>query len=77
MEYKFYVDQMVRIGNECSSGDPNYHKRGRVKSLNDENFGYMVVDMIDPFDNGETHITWCRNALWEPCPNQICCKSLL
>ena len=77
MEYKFYIGQVVRIGNTCPVTDCNYHKRGLVVSLNGGGYGHIIVDMIDPFESGETHITWCRNDLWEPCPNQICCKSLL
>ena len=75
MEYKFHIGQMVRIGNECSTTDFNYHKRGKVVSVDE--VGDIIVDMIDPFMHGETHITWCSNHLWEPCPDVICCESLL
>ncbi len=75
MEYKFHIGQMVRIGNTCPCTDRNYHKRGRVVSVDE--VGDIIVDMIDPFSNGKTHITWCSNDLWEPCSDVICCKSLL
>ena len=77
MEYKFHIGQLVRIGNTCPCTDRNYHKRGRVVSLNKGRYGVIIVDMIDPFIHGETHITWCSNDLWEPCPDVICCESLL
>jgi hypothetical protein len=75
MEYKFRIGQMVRIGNECSATDTNYHKRGKIVAVDEE--GQIIVDMIDPFSHGEIHISWCPNWLWEPCSDQICCKSLL
>lgn len=75
MEYKFRIGQVVRIGNECPTTDTNYHKRGRIVAVDEE--GQIIVDMIDPFSGGETHITWCSNWLWEPYSDRICCKSLL
>ena len=75
MEYKFYIGQIVRIGNKCNVEDINYHKRGKIVSVDEVD--NITVDMIDPFSNGKTLITWCPKWLWEPCFNQICCESLL
>lgn len=76
MKYEFHVGQLVRIGNDCPRSDSNFHKRGIVRRVNKYN---IVVDMIDPFNDGRTHIDWCKNSLWEPVESMpaFVCKSLL
>lgn len=76
MKYDFHVGQLVRIGNECNKNDPNLGKRGIISKLDKLN---ITVEMLDPFEDGQTHITWVRNGLWEPCGESAAfyCKSLL
>ena len=75
MEYDFRVGQMVRIGNKIPSSDTNYHKRGYI-------IGFMsnecpIVEMIEPFTNGNTKVDWCPPEFWEPCKTNLTCRSLL
>ena len=74
MKYDLYVGQLVRIGNEVSKNDTNLHKRGRIVRFDR---ACPVVEMLDPFESGETTITWCPQRFWEPCPTKLICKSLL
>lgn len=75
MKYDFRAGQMVRIGNEISSSDSNYHKRGYVVGFT--NCGYPIVDMIDPFTAGTTRVDWCPSTFWEPYKTRLTCRSLL
>lgn len=52
---RFKPGDMVRIGGRVTANDINYHKRGIVAPY--EN-GCLVVNMIEPFKNGATRITW-------------------
>ena len=55
MKYDLHVGQLVRIGNEVSESDVNRNKRGRIVRFDG---AYPVVEMLDPFESGETTITW-------------------
>lgn len=61
---RFVPGDMVRIGGRIADDDPNYHKRGIVAPY--EN-GCLVVNMIEPFSNGATRITWLSEIAWELC----------
>lgn len=61
---KFKPGDMVRIGGRIATDDPNYHKRGIVAPYED---GELVVNMIEPFKNGMTKITWLSETAWELC----------
>nr|DAG43622.1 MAG TPA: hypothetical protein [Caudoviricetes sp.] len=74
MKYDLHVGQLVRIGNEVSKNDTNLHKRGRIVRFNGD---CPIVEMLDPFESGQTTITWCPQRFWEPCPTKLTCKSLL
>lgn len=61
---KFKPGDMVRIGGRITADDINYHKRGIVAPYED---GCLVVNMIEPFRNGQTRITWLSETAWELC----------
>lgn len=61
---KFKPGDMVRIGGRITADDINYHKRGIVAPYE---AGCLVVNMIEPFNNGATRITWLSENAWELC----------
>ena len=74
MKYDLHVGQLVRIGNEVSKNDVNFHKRGRIVRFDRS---CPVVEMLGPFTDGQTTITWCPSRFWEPYQTKLTCKSLL
>ena len=74
MKYDLHIGQLVRIGNEVSTSDVNFHKRGRIVMFNG---ALPIVEMLDPFADGRTRIDWCPSRFWEPCQTKLTCKSLL
>ena len=62
----FKIGDFVRIGGEIPPKDPNYHKCGVVVDIKGDT---PIVDMIEPFASGETHIDWLEEWDWELDPN--------
>lgn len=51
----FKIGDAVRVGRSIPPRDSNYHKRGVVVDIKGVN---LIVDMIEPFNSGATHIDW-------------------
>ena len=62
----FKIGDAVRVGGRINPKDPNYHKRGFVVDIKE---GVPIVDMIEPFESGVTHIPLLGEECWELDPN--------
>ena len=62
----FKIGDVVRVGGCINPKDKNYHKRGVVVDIKE---GVPIVDMIEPFESGATHIPLLGEECWELDPN--------
>ncbi len=62
----FKIGDFVRIGGKIPPRDVNYYKCGVVVDIKGSD---LIVDMIEPFASGKTHIDWPNEDYLELDPN--------